>query len=67
MAPAFGAVFGGVRAWWCAAPGPVRFALAALAAVVAFSMVLFHLAMGLSPVDAFYFIIRQTTRSFNNN
>lgn len=51
----------GLREWWRDVPASVRVALAALAGVVVFSVVLFQLTMGLSPVDAFYFVITTIT------
>jgi hypothetical protein len=57
----FRAALAGLRDWWRQVPGPARLALAALAGVVAFSVVLFQLALDLSPVDAFYFVITTIT------
>jgi Trk K+ transport system NAD-binding subunit len=51
----------GLRAWWQETPRGLRFALYALLGLVAASVVLFHAALGLSLVDAYYFVITTLT------
>jgi Trk K+ transport system NAD-binding subunit len=46
-----------LRAWWKSTPKGLRFALYGLLAMVAISVGVFHVALGLSPVDAYYFVI----------
>jgi Trk K+ transport system NAD-binding subunit len=45
------------RGWWGQTPRTLRLMLGVLLCVVAFSVVLFEWALGLSTVDAFYFVV----------
>ena len=47
----------GIREWWRDVPGALRIAMTALFTVVALSVVIFHLQLGLPWVDAIYFVI----------
>lgn len=51
----------GLREWWTATPRGLPFSLYVLMALVAVSVGVFHLALGLSPVDAYYFVITTLT------
>jgi Trk K+ transport system NAD-binding subunit len=51
----------GLREWWTSTPRGLRFSLYVLMALVAVSVVFFHMALGLSPVDAYYFVITTLT------
>ncbi|MBI3909424.1 MAG: NAD-binding protein [Armatimonadetes bacterium] len=50
-----------VRQIWRHAPAPLRTAFIALNALALFSVLVFHLAMNLTLVDAFYFVIATVT------
>ena len=46
-----------MRAWWKATPRGLRFSFYGLLALVAFSVGVFHFGMGLSSLDAYYFVM----------
>jgi Trk K+ transport system NAD-binding subunit len=50
-----------VRAYWQSTPRGLRATLYGLCTLVALSVSLFHLALGLSPVDAYYFVMTTLT------
>jgi Trk K+ transport system NAD-binding subunit len=47
----------GLKAWWAETPAALRAVLGALGGIVVFSVLLFRLAMGLTLVDACYFVV----------
>lgn len=51
----------GLREWWICTPRGLRFSLCVLLALVGVSVGVFHVALGLSPVDAYYFVITTLT------
>lgn len=51
----------GLREWWGTTPRGLRFSLCVLLALVGISVGVFHVALGLSPVDAYYFVITTLT------
>ena len=51
----------GLREWWGTTPRGLRFSLCVLLALVGVSVGVFHVALGLSPVDAYYFVITTLT------
>jgi Trk K+ transport system NAD-binding subunit len=51
----------GLREWWREAPQSIRRALVGFALIVLFSVGVFHFALGLRMVDAFYFVITTVT------
>jgi Trk K+ transport system NAD-binding subunit len=51
----------GCRQWWHEVPGALRKAVVALLLVVLVSVGVFHAAMGLSLVDALYFVVTTVT------
>jgi len=55
------ALFGGLREWWRETPFVLRALLAVLTAIVLASVVFFHVALGLAPVDALYFVVTTVT------
>jgi voltage-gated potassium channel Kch len=57
----FVALARGLREWWTSTPRGLRFSLYVLLALVALSVGVFHMALGLSPVDAYYFVITTLT------
>jgi Trk K+ transport system NAD-binding subunit len=46
-----------LRAWWRSTPRGLRFALYGLLILVGISVGVFHVALGLSPIDAYYFVM----------
>jgi len=46
-----------LHAWWKSTPRGLRLALYGLLGLVAVSVGVFHVALGLSPIDAYYFVI----------
>jgi Trk K+ transport system NAD-binding subunit len=55
------ALIGGLREWWRETPFVLRGLLAVLTAIVLASVVFFHVALGLAPVDALYFVVTTVT------
>jgi Trk K+ transport system NAD-binding subunit len=51
----------GVREWWQDVPAALRTALIALLGVVALSVGVFHVALDMPVIDAFYFVITTVT------
>jgi Trk K+ transport system NAD-binding subunit len=51
----------GLREWWISTPRGLRFAVYALLTLVGISVGVFHWAMDLSPVDAYYFVVTTLT------
>ena len=51
----------GLREWWNSTPRGLRFAAYALLTLVGISVGVFHWAMDLSPVDAYYFVVTTLT------
>jgi Trk K+ transport system NAD-binding subunit len=51
----------GLREWWRETPSSLRILLGVLGAVVLASVAFFHLALGLAPIDALYFVITTVT------
>jgi len=51
----------GFRAFWKSTPSGLRLAFYGLLALVLLSVGVFHVALGLSPVDAYYFVITTLT------
>lgn len=57
----FHALVFGLREWWRETPVAIRSAMAAFLGVVLFSVVFFHMTLGLKGIDAFYFVITTIT------
>jgi Trk K+ transport system NAD-binding subunit len=55
------ALYHGLSTWWHETPRGLRFALYALLGVVAASVGLFHVVLGLPIIDAYYFVITTLT------
>jgi Trk K+ transport system NAD-binding subunit len=55
------AFLGGLREWWRETPFVLRALLGTLTAIVLASVVFFHIALGLTPIDALYFVVTTVT------
>ncbi len=54
-------LFLGIKDWWSEVPRGFQAALIALISIMLFSIVLFHLSLGLSWVDSLYFVVTTIT------
>ncbi len=55
------ALLAGLGEWWHETPMALRFTLFALVGLIAASIVIFHIALGMTYIDALYFVIATVT------